>query len=430
MELESQHPPQVEERGPQLEERAIHPFLRVAQAKFVEQYPTHQETIKAVVKEIANQGHENWTDFHSEIYTDVSFPYSKITLNEKFVKKVAGVKEFGQAVREQNSQTAEKNNAATSLEYKIIIPASAPPNDSHPFTASDVILERVTRDLVRIANAMGDGRPVPQIEIILPGMPDGMGGHITKKFFNSIDRYGFVPYGKLFSEFLKKTLPGDIASSNNIHIEFFSYSQGAPITSEIIDQLPQELRDKSQALHDNPAGDHEPTILTSTIKGGQTVVGLFGEIVGRTFGDQFTKDMNQYATEFRNYLIEKHNIPRDSKSQASLKLATFATKSLWLMKGYPINTEGFRHHIRQSKYDPVSTGPGRFIRNFKANGKARSQGFEETQMAAKDRGRSFTALTDNGTHFLSIQHYDKWNNRFNFIKNKIKTTNLSQPEAE
>ena len=417
----SQQPEEAEQLA---YEPAVQPYVAAARNEFVLRYPQQTETIDTIVDEFTRQGHENFSIFASAIFPDVSFTYTTINVTE--IAQALANQRQKDKIADNSLQEEMFTESHRPHLYIANFPGSAPPSDSHAFSASDVVLHKIISELPRIARAMHNHEPVPEVEILMPGGPDALGGTISKEFFNKVDQQGFKIFGELYAEFLERTLPSDISENENSRLELDGYSQGAVIASEIVNYLDPSLKKKTQTLLDNPAGNHEPGILNSTIKGLQIPLLLQADVMLWRGQDTVSKEFNKNSSAFRQYISNRHGL--DPEHQKWLKRAMFTSKGLHLMHGAPIDTEAHRHFIRESLKDPLGTGVKRFLRARESHEEAKSDGNTRSLMGAKDQGQSFTSLTEQTEgHVWTFQFYDKWNRRLQYVNTHL---GISSPQTE
>ncbi len=410
----------------------IPPYAEEIQAQVTTMFPEQEHAIRSVVEEITEQGHANRKIFRSQEFPGVSLPYTIIKPTEELVEKIAELNTASAPKKERETSPSDSTSQVLQdkreKKYTLLLPGSAPPSDSHEFSTIDMAVHTMIMSLPQVSEAKSQKKPIPDLHIIMPGMPDALGGHVTADFFKQVDKKGFTTYGKLYAELLQEILPTQTDEDNNAHILLHGVSQGAIIANAMLKYLPDSIRTKTQSLLDNPAGSHTPSTIHSTIKGGQILAGLMGEIGVRTFKDELTKGINGKAAAFRNYLRERHLIDPDSKSQTALKYLTAASKGMWLIHGSPLDTKENRLFIREGMKDPLTTGLSRVMRVHNAMVEAATKGRTSIQLAAKNRDRSFTSVTEHGNHIWIYQHPEKWNKRFTFVQHKLNPNRY--PDAE
>jgi hypothetical protein len=312
--------------------------------------------MQIILEEVEKQALENFKINESTVYPGVSFSSTTISVTPQIVKQIAS----------QNPDSSISQIDLNQLKYSpktrlnVGFGPFAPPPEGHALGLLDMAIDRFTRNLARIAQAMKKGEPIPKVEIITVGTPVGYGGKVTGEYLKDLIKDGFETNGKLFGEFLNEvTSEVDL---ENLSLLVQGASMGTVNADKAASHLPQTLRDKTLVLLDAPAGHHSPHLKDRwKLKGTQTIVGFGAETIVRMASDRRLKGQGKRTKDFYTYLEQTKNIPKDNRSQTMMKWAALGETAFRLGWGSEIDTEHVGTTLRSGIYDPLTARPSRIF---------------------------------------------------------------------
>ena len=224
------------------------PYAVVFAKEAIEKHPDKKNELLAAFNEFDRQVLENLTINN---YDGVKFTSSKIEVTPDVINRIAGNTKVDAGPNVQNSEADDIQMSPDARNVSVFcFPGIQPPGSI--LGIEDMAIDRFFRLLPRVARAMKAGEQVPNVEIYIMGQPNEYGGEITDEWYNDLKSTGFTAYGKLYSRFMQENLSPDQLDKTNVVMQ--GYSMGAATASKTYEQLPQEIREHTQQLYDNPAG--------------------------------------------------------------------------------------------------------------------------------------------------------------------------------
>ena len=328
--------------------------------------------LRVALSEIDKQMIENFGVFESTVHPGVCFSYSKLSITQEVVKKIAETTSTEEIIGKKASRQEEEHKDSKQMrknQVYFLFTAFGPPPEASAFTVQDVGIDRFMREIPLVARAMKDGEPPPKIDIYLLGYPTGFGGQVTKEYIEALKKDGLSANGPMYAEFAQHMLPQGLAEDSKLqeqtHIVLQGISMGAGHADQTLKNLPEGIQKITHGLMDVPAGVH-----TNPLRGVQVALGMAVETGGRSLFDPMMKGLMKRGGSFIAYMSQRTGIGADSKEQARLKSeAIFRVTGLKILQGLPLQTEYTQdknnkpHHtkyfLRTGIKDPLTTGLGR-----------------------------------------------------------------------
>lgn len=375
------------------------PYFDVALGVVREKIPEKESQIRRVLEVIDREGVENFSLFRPKDYPGVALPFTRINVT-KLTNELFGLNS------EPKRQEKEQGTISSPRRLYFIFPGFAFPPAGHPFTPWDIVYDRVISLFPQIINPIRKGETIPQIEVLVLGSPNGLGGKVSEEWVTALKDKGIPQYGQVSAEFVRKALPEEQNELENTWIILQGMSMGSTVAEHTYLELP-ELKQKLQLLLDNPAGLHERVL--ALLKGIQIPLGFLGEATVRGLFDQRVRNVieaeNVFLKKLEEMLQQRGIIEKDNQEQKKLKRKAALTDALNLIKGSSFDTESIRSFIRQGLYDPTSFSPSVFLRTLLQT----LQG--KTPVLGKGRSLTFPILA---THFINRYRVEKWGRIIDF----------------
>ncbi|OGK55016.1 hypothetical protein A3H78_00890 [Candidatus Roizmanbacteria bacterium RIFCSPLOWO2_02_FULL_36_11] len=294
-----------------------------------------QQRLVECLTAIDQQSVDNLILFESEKYPGVKFPITTID-----VEKIPPMLSFAQRPPET------PDAVATPIQHEdyVLFTAWAYPPDGHPWTAQDMVYDRVISELVKAS------KPNSSVRVHVVGYPNCLWGQLTPEWVEGLKKTGFAQYGEALSDYVNQ-----IASeSNDGRIILQTMSMGSPITQAVVDRLPDQTKPRARVLHDNPAG------IYPGIKGFEMLAGFIGEGGIRKL-EAKTKQIGRAGTEFyqqmKTVLAARQIEAIDDPEQLKLKKKAGLTDAKNAIKGTELDTSEVRTFIRKGILDPTTFSP-------------------------------------------------------------------------
>ena len=294
-----------------------------------------QQRLVECLTAIDQQSVDNLILFESEKYPGVKFPI--ITID---VGKIPPMLSFAQP------QPETPDDVVTPMQQEdyVVFTAWAYPPDGHPWTAQDMVYDRVISELVKAS------KPNSSVRVHVVGYPNCLWGQLTPEWVEGLKKTGFAQYGEALSDYVNQ-----IASeSNDGRIILQTMSMGAPITQAVVDRLSDQTKPRARVLHDNPAG------IYPGIKGLEMLAGFIGEARIRKL-EAKTRQIGRANPEFykqmRAVLSARQIEAIDDPEQLKLKKKAGLTDAINAIKGTDLDTAEARTFIRKGILDPTTFSP-------------------------------------------------------------------------
>lgn len=426
------------------------PICYMTYREITKQKPEIAKEMKIVLDFIDEKSVDNFNIHHSRIFPGVAFSYTVISVTPELISKLTGQNYNLVKNTNQSADTLAQNNDKKPENRKIFIYTPfAPPPDGNGLSGLDAGIDRLIRNIPKVASALEKGQTPPQIDTYCLGTPVGFGGHATVEYRDELLKNGFDTNGKLYGEFMNDQLQG--LDPENTYVLAQGASMGAINASNAVKYLTPEFRKgledkgavkRTQLLLDVPAGHHNPRLI-NRLKGVQTALGLGAETLARVIGDPKMKGQGKRPKRLYKYLSEAKNIPQDNLSQTLLKIDCLLFKTgLKLVKGSPLNTEN-RSFVRYAIFDPLTTGPvraydvlnhkGQFVTTHSMARRSTKEHKNDAEyqnnpypiekakvnIPAKQVGRSLQ-FPSQGTHYWAFTNrmFERWEQIFKYCQSK------------
>jgi hypothetical protein len=306
----------------------------------------HEKSLGIIFDEINRQALDSFGTFTSGIYSSkdgrVSFSTIKLSVTPELVKKLQ-IDSIAQPPPDETQQDAKR------IIY-FLEPAFGMGKTGNAFSVLDIGIDRFIREIPKVAYAMQHGLPVPQIDIFLMGSPLALGGTVSQDWIYEVEDHGFDAHGNLYGEFIKANIPDNLENTKII----INGADKASVTAErTYHQLPDEIKEHTQALFDIPVGHHAQIPPLQIIKALNMGIGIAGEYAARRLFDRTTKDLTRTEGKFWKDLARLKNIPEDEKGQGRLKFFAFLAEIRRLVKGTKPDYEE-RGYYRAPDFDPTN----------------------------------------------------------------------------
>ncbi|MBI4136772.1 hypothetical protein HY469_01805 [Candidatus Roizmanbacteria bacterium] len=378
-----------------------------------------------VLEAIDRQMIENYSRQESLVFPGVTFPMSRVVVIPSMVRGLSSAEPVKPA--EQSSvelaEPIEEETDSKRIDY-FLFPAYAPPPDGGPFYVQDLGIDRVIRELPKVARALQAGEAPPEITVYFMGSPTALGGQVTEEWISEVNKNGMDTYGRLYAEYINSlkaryTVEESEAEAvqqrfkskekrhGNDRIVLWGVSKGAIVADKTSDHLDPKLQRITQRLLDNPSGDHKPG---ETGKALQSAAGLVGETVGRLLVDPMMQGLMKRNPSFGKYIQNKKNIQPDSNEQTKLKMQALLAESKTLFSGQPLDSEK-RSFERQGLQDPLSAN----LEDLRTT----SDNTPDARTLLSTEGNILKSKFK-GHHFFYLDRYKRWVKILEFCKKTSK----------
>lgn len=357
-----------------------------------EKAPELSKEVRAILESIDAQGISNLSTFESEEFSGLQIPFTKVNVNTIFGKV------FPTVTQEVNQQVKDDSQR---IAYFIFRGFAIPPN-GHPFTAWNMVYDRVVTEFPKIANAVKNNKPVPEIDVYSLGSPVGMGGRVSKSFIDKVSVNGFETYGKAYVGLVASVLPQD----SETQIIFNGNSLGSTIAHETARNIPER---KVSVLLDNPVNVEDRPSAVRYLTGIQQAVAYAAEtgvrrIVNKT-GQAERREEHEFNANLARILKER-GIDSDSDEQKRLKISLILLDEKKLIKGHPLDTT-LRTFVRRGFKDPLTITPKDYLKGKK--------GPKDRLTSYGQQGRVSSFVIDS-THFIPRVRVKRWKQAIEFSK--------------
>ncbi len=371
--LFKEKPPQIPE-SEKLDSAPLRsPYFWAALNEMKKKHPEQVDTVRGILEKTDQQGVDNLAIFHPHNDPNLSFPYTKVSVNEITARK--GV--------DQDSSAPKPK-----LIYMIFTGFAYPPA-GHPFTPWDIVYDRVINSIP--STFVWD----KDVEVYSVGYPQGLGGKVTEQWVKAVED-GVEPYGKLYGEFIDTVLAANDPDTKAI-LQGMSFSSS--LLGLAFSNLTKEQQSRVRLLLDNPVADHGPV----DIKELQIPLAFAAETSFRSIYDPRIESAIEaeqiFFGKYQQVLTQKGIDWQDNKQQASLKKEVARADLLHMMKGVPMDTENIRAFIRRGIIDPLSFPSKGFIKSLDKEGR--------NNVIATSKGKTLE-FAIGATHWINRYRVDKW----------------------
>lgn len=144
------------------------------------------------------------------------------------------------------------------------------PQFGDPFLYWRETVDRTMHLLPHVMNAVKHGRPIPEVRVVVPGLPRGFGGKVTSEWNADVKERGFVPYGEAYAALLQHMLGEtplgakattdqkrtDTGRDTGDHVILNGASMGVRTTQETYRMLPDVWKERVQILLEDPVAEY------------------------------------------------------------------------------------------------------------------------------------------------------------------------------
>ncbi len=380
------------------------PYSIAYMEKMKQKFPENTEGMRLILEEIDKQCIDSFQLFNSKKFPGTEISFIKLSVTPDLVRKIAS--------SGNSAQNTSYDIEETRSEAAFLFTAMGMPPDGNAFTAEDMGIDRFIRSIPKVASALKQGRPSPNIDIYLLGSGTGYGEKVSDDFVQQVKEKGLDTRGEYYAELVDAMLEGKQVD----HILLQGASMGAIAADSVYKHLPEDVQRKTQRLFDNPAGTHSPSLI-NRLRGAQAGVGLGAEFIVRETTSDLAKSMNKTRPGFVKYLFEHNNLPDDTPEETKNKNELFKAAGLKLLKGQPYDTSE-RTFVRQGSKDPLTFSPARFLRNTFRRGQEITTHHGDTaeiKVPMNQNNRTLEVSTKNA-HMFAFENFARWNTIIDYCK--------------
>lgn len=323
------------------------PFSHQAHEEIQRHAPAElREPLNIIITAIDQQGWEHMQPVASERDQKTLFPATHISVNE--------------LIRSLGIDIPSASTDVKRTMHVVFQGWVSPKVGGAPFTAWDMVYDVAQKYLPELTRAKSEGKPIPQIDILVPGSPHCLAGKVSKQWTRELDQTGFATHGQLYADWLKQEIDDRPTSKTTILLH--GMSMGGPVaqeTAHALKSLVDPNQVKIQTLLDNPAGIEHLTSPTPPKRHypvvGVAVEGLI-QLLRRNLKLEpirLDREMNQ---SLQKKWLEKGIIKTDTPEQSTLKEKAASLEIQQMTKGIPLD-ENQRMFIRRGMMDPTSWSP-------------------------------------------------------------------------
>lgn len=351
------------------------------------------EDVKSILESTDAQGILNLRTFEPEEFPGLLIPFTKVNVNTVFGST------FHRATQEADEQQTNKDSKR--IAYFIFRGFANPPR-GHPFTAWNMVYDRVITEFPKIANALKNKGPVPDIDVYSLGSPVGLGGRVSKNFIRSASANGFEAHGEAYADLIASVLPQDSA----VRIIFNGNSLGSTIAAETAKKMPEI---NAGLLLDNPVNVENRPQAVRYLSGIQQAIMYAVEVGAKRIlnkeGAKEEREEQKFNTALARIFTEK-GIPADDSEQLKLKRNLIFLDEKNVIKGNPLDPN-IRTLVRRGKQDLMTTTPKDYLTS--------KNGAEDRLTSYGQRGRISNFAIDS-SHFIKRIRVKRWKQAIEFSK--------------
>lgn len=386
--------------------------------------PELSEDVKSILESTDAQGILNLRTFEPEEFPGLQIPFTKVNVNTVFgrtfhsatqeadgqqtvkdSKRIAYSERENHGIHPEDEANLERrsdNHELKSMVIYFIFRGFANPPRGHPFTAWNMVYDRVITEFPKIANALKNKGPIPDIDVYSLGSPVGLGGKVSKSFIDSVSADGFEAHGKAYADLVASVLPQD----SKVRIIFNGNSLGSTIAAETAKKMPEI---NAGLLLDNPVNVENRHQAVRYLTGIQQAIMYAVEVGAKRIlnkeGAREAREEQEFNTALAKIFMEK-GIPADDSEQLKLKKNLILLDEKNVIKGNPLDPN-IRTLVRRGKQDLMTTTPKDYL-----TGK---NGAEDRLTSYGQRGRISNFVIDS-THFIKRIRVKRWKQAIEFSK--------------
>lgn len=333
------------EKSPQQRIEMEVPYVDTMRREAKDKIAGHDKSLSLIFEEINKQAIDSFQTVFSEKFSGVSFSTIHLSVTPELVQRISG-----QADADSQTESAIQSSKD---QVWFMQPAFGIGAGGNAFSVLDMGIDRFIREMPKVAYALKHGERPPKIDIYVLGSPMSFAGTVTKDWNDEVGRTGFDAHGRLYAEFVEKTLPENL---DNTRVIVTGASRGSVTSERTYHFLPENIKSHTQGLYDIPVGGHSRIIPVQILKTINMGIGMGTELGVRMVADRTTHDLMKTDVPFLKKLSDQKNIPQDTKEQASLKLKSFLREAKALGKGTPPDFAE-RGYYRAPDFDPTNIKP-------------------------------------------------------------------------
>jgi len=372
------------------------PYVRVARDIVDQRIPEHQDAFNTVLTEINQQiTGEGLSVWESVNQPGVSFLAGHLSITPEIIRRVSAV---------DLPETAESSLEESRLDNYVYFlqPSFGFGNEGNVFSILGYGIDRFIREMPKVARAMKMGEKPPKITIHLLGNPKAFGGTVTQEYVDGVREKGFSEQGRLYSEYMEDRLKDIKLSRARIVIQ--ATSKGTITSDKTFDYLSDEIKDRTQLLFDNPAGDHETSVLESTLRAYNLGLGSLIEATARRRFGLVRRESLSDRSSFYEMIALLKDLPEDSKEQRDLKMNLLLKGELWnIAKGTPLNSN-HRSYTRTPALDSLRIDLGNAARLICASASGSLEPYEVESLETEENDGG---VKIKGRRGLIVKHDDR-----------------------
>lgn len=383
------------------------PYFDSAMYTVHKEVPEREREIAGVLRSVDDLMADHLSVFESKEFPGVIVPYSRVPVKE---------------VVEENFGLGGENQEPGPKKTEIVFCGFAKPPGGHPYTAGDIVYDRVLGAIPEIVGPIRRSwkkpEPVPNVEVISLGSPNGMGGKVTAGWVDGLEKEGFDEYAKLYAEMVRS-----LEGVSESEVLFNGMSMGATVAEKTARNLSSWKAIK--VIMDNPVTSHG--YVSRIIKSLQIPAGFLGEAGLKTVFNKNVKmevaQEEEFNNQYRQELIARGISGSDSTDQSELKGTAVRTDIIMMVKGTPLDNDEVRVYIRRGNTDPTTISPVNLARVFARSIKSKGIIQDTKRLGIKE----YPIQT---THFINRWRVGKWGRVVDMAKDIDKPfPETTDPEA-
>jgi hypothetical protein len=390
----------------------VTPYVATMKRETLDKVPGHEAAINTVFDAINEQAITSFSIFHSQEFPGVSFSTIKLSVAPELITKIIGDRQFGQLNEDEPDWSEDSKGKSLVVRDQVwfMEPAMGVGPVGNAFSLLDMGIDRFIREMPKVAWALKHGQEPPNIDIYLLGSPLSFAGTTSSDFIKQITDDGFDAHGKLYTEFLRKSLPTDLSDTRVVITGPSRGSVTAERTRHFFTQgMSEEQKAHVQGLYDIPAGSHDVVTPLKVVKSANLGIGMGIELVARMFGDRTTKDLIKTETPFYEEIKKVKGLHDDSEVQVKQKQKGSLAEFLKLGLGTPPDYNE-RGYYRSPDFDPTNIKLEGVINRLKGLLTGR-------RYFLREKGRNLTASTSRKAHnFPWKKSFNRWSHVFNYLE--------------
>lgn len=296
-----------------------------------------EEFLKVVDKE----GVKNYDFYSPPEYPGVQIPFTRVHVNK---------------IYEHLTHTQASGSPKLPSEKFVFYQGLCTTSETgHPVDTWGEVYRQAGKDLQYIADAIANGKEIPDFELISVGSAHGFTGHATFEWYKAVREKGYQHYGEQLAQHIREKV---IAELPKVKLTLFGYSGGTQTayrTAEVLEQ--QKLPGlEMKVLIMNAVGFYEQKLLKQIIEVFKNPIGVFTEITWRSLMDPLAKEEFKGDAPFRKnlekYLGQRYIPLTPDDKMRNLMIVLAEAKHLFAGTPYSSLLKGKVNEIRGG-FDPL-----------------------------------------------------------------------------